>query len=162
MFKQTPVAFCLASGFFSGLAPKAPGTFGSLACLAFWLILSPSPALTASLALGFTLVGLWACAAILRQEQQAQNAWSTSGKDPQWIVIDEWAGLLIALIPVNPSSILQIACAFLLFRFFDVTKLGLVGKAELLPGAIGIMADDLVAGIAALCIFLFAQWAIPL
>lgn len=156
MFKQTPLAFCLASGFFSGLAPKAPGTFGSLGCLIFWLILVPTPMVTAALAASFTLIGIWACTKILKQQQNSET------KDPQWIVIDEWAGLLIALIPASPNNFLHVACAFLLFRFFDVSKLGPIGRAESLPGALGIMADDVVAGLAALCIFLFAQWAIPL
>lgn len=67
--------------------------------------------------------------------------------DPQFIVIDEWAGMSISLLYISPSNYLAVISAFLLFRFFDITKLGPVGWAENLPGAWGIMLDDVVAGI---------------
>ena len=73
--------------------------------------------------------------------------------DPQWIVIDEWAGLYLALVSLQPSEWGWIALGFLLFRLFDALKWGPIGAAEKLPGALGIMGDDIVAGaLTALCI----------
>jgi phosphatidylglycerophosphatase A len=73
-----------------------------------------------------------------------------SAKDPQWIVIDEWAGLFVALIGVDARIFSQVVLAFVLFRIFDISKLGPIRAAERLPGAVGIMADDIVAGMCAL------------
>jgi phosphatidylglycerophosphatase A len=70
--------------------------------------------------------------------------------DPGWIVLDEWAGMSIALLGVNFQSSSQLLAAFAAFRFFDVVKPGPVRWAERLPGAVGVMADDLIAGLAAL------------
>jgi phosphatidylglycerophosphatase A len=67
--------------------------------------------------------------------------------DPQWIVIDEWAGLFVALAGLTPSNWTTAFVAFILFRVFDASKVGPVAWAEQLPGAYGVMADDLVAGI---------------
>ena len=102
------------------------------------------------MALATTLVGL----------VSAHVCVSGSGeKDPGWIVIDEWAGLFVALIGVNPASVWMVLSAFCFFRLFDVVKPGPVAWAERLPGAAGIMADDLVAGaLSALCVQ--AVWAL--
>ncbi|HMH34477.1 MAG TPA: phosphatidylglycerophosphatase A, partial [Puia sp.] len=68
------------------------------------------------------------------------------GKDNQRIVIDEWAGMCVALlwIPLFPRYILP---AFLLFRFFDIVKPLFIKKLEQLPGGWGVMFDDLLAGL---------------
>jgi phosphatidylglycerophosphatase A len=71
---------------------------------------------------------------------------SRSAKDPQWIVIDEWAGLFVALIGVDARNLWQVLLAVILFRVFDISKVGPIRSAERLPGAVGIMADDVVAG----------------
>ena len=66
--------------------------------------------------------------------------------DPSYIVIDEWVGQWVALsfIPVN----LNFAIAgFILFRFFDITKIGPVKYFEKIPGALGVMSDDIAAGL---------------
>ena len=75
-------------------------------------------------------------------------------KDPKEVVIDEFTGQFIALLAITSSNntndiILSMLLSFLLFRFFDITKLGPIKKFEKLPGGIGIMADDIVAGICA-------------
>lgn len=84
-----------------------------------------------------TVVGTVAVQVALRSERD---------KDPQWIVIDEWAGLFVALVGIVPTQLTQALMAFTLFRIFDASKIGPVGWAEKLPGQFGIMADDLVAG----------------
>ncbi len=73
-------------------------------------------------------------------------------KDPNEVVVDEFAGQFIAILGIidsnNISYILtSLLFSFVLFRFFDITKLGPIKKFEKLPGGIGIIADDLVAGL---------------
>jgi phosphatidylglycerophosphatase A len=74
--------------------------------------------------------------------------------DPQIIVLDEIVGLLWVFlgIPLTPTSM---TLGVLLFRFFDITKLGPIGWSEQLPGAFGIVIDDALAGIAARIILQF-------
>lgn len=142
---------CIASGFGSGYAPKAPGTVGSCAAVVLWLCVmflvqgGEDPLVTLEVtslaALVTALVGYFAVKSILPQQDS---------EDPQWIVIDEWAGMFIALIGVSPNSVAAILVAFIFFRVFDASKIWLVGHAERLSGATGIMADDLVAGFFAL------------
>jgi phosphatidylglycerophosphatase A len=69
--------------------------------------------------------------------------------DPSWVVIDEFAGQFIALLGLAHISLVGLLAAFVLFRFFDVTKLGPVGWADRQHGAFGIMADDVIAGVIA-------------
>ncbi len=133
------LAEVLATWFGCGLAPKAPGTVGSLGALPLHIGLRLLPPLPhAAAVVGITVVGTWAAqrVAVLRQEE-----------DPQRVVIDEVAGVLIAMGLVRRRSLKTQAMAWLLFRAFDITKPGPVGAAEKLkPAGVGIMADDLVAG----------------
>jgi phosphatidylglycerophosphatase A len=71
---------------------------------------------------------------------------SDGSKDPQWIVIDEWAGIFVALIGTEASRFWHVLLAVVLFRIFDISKVGPIRRAEALPGAVGVMADDVVAG----------------
>jgi phosphatidylglycerophosphatase A len=144
MFKSAvrSVVKWLCSGCGSGYALKVPGTCGSLAALIFWWLLSDLEILQTfseqvALALITTVVGTIAVGVVLRGEQD---------DDPQWIVIDEWAGLFVALLGVAPTQLGHVVAAFILFRVFDGSKIGPVGWAERLPRQFGIMADDLVAG----------------
>ena len=79
---------------------------------------------------------------------------SNESKDPKEVIIDEFIGQFIALIFI-PNSVLGLLLSFLLFRFFDITKLYPVNKAEKIPGAIGVLADDIVAGLMAAGIIIF-------
>ncbi len=142
------LAVFVCSGFGSGYSPKAPGTAGSAAALIFWYGLkSQVPHLEwfadAAIAVVITLTGLIAVATVVGRG---------SSDDPQWIVIDEWAGLFLALVGINIHQVGAFIVAFVSFRIFDATKLGPVGRAEGLPGAWGIMADDIVAGAMAACV----------
>jgi phosphatidylglycerophosphatase A len=69
--------------------------------------------------------------------------------DPGWIVVDEIAGQMIALLALHKISLIGVALAFALFRLFDISKPGPIGWADRQGGAAGIMADDLLAGVAA-------------
>lgn len=68
-------------------------------------------------------------------------------KDDSRIVIDEFVGFLVACTGVNISDISILLVSFLLFRIFDIFKFGMIGKLQKLPGGLGIMMDDIVAGI---------------
>ncbi len=125
----------IASGFGSGYAPRAPGTVGSLVALAVGaLILWQAPAALPGAILLASVGGLWAVTA------------GRVGADPGWVVIDEFAGLWMALLPLRHPSPLGLLAAFLLFRLLDITKPGPVGWADRQHSPAGIMADDLIAG----------------
>jgi phosphatidylglycerophosphatase A len=83
-----------------------------------------------------TVIGVLACTRV-------EAEW---GKDPSRVVIDEVAGVLVSLIS-RPAGLREVLAAFLLFRFFDIVKPPPVNKLETLPGGLGIMADDIAAGI---------------
>ena len=152
------IAKTIASGFGSGFSPKAPGTAGSLVALPIGVLLAISGQLGWGVLLCI-LLGWLSVVVCLRQSSSEVRAGSSEKIDPQWIVIDEWAGLWIAMLPLDStlSGILldlsptlswwQPIVAFLLFRLFDITKPGPVKRVEQLPGATGIMADDLLAGL---------------
>lgn len=137
------IAAWISSGFGSGYASVIPGTFGSAAALIFWWllfkigVLSSLESQVALIAITM-VVGTAAVGIAVRGE---------SSSDPQWIVIDEWAGLFIALIGLEPTQWIPVSVAFVAFRIFDGTKIGPVGWAEKLPREHGIIGDDIVAGV---------------
>ncbi|NDC38547.1 MAG: phosphatidylglycerophosphatase A [Proteobacteria bacterium] len=152
---SSALAHSIATGLGSGCAPFLPGTFGSAAAATIWLgitALCSAPLRTvAMLLLTVTLlVGVPAVATVLRGERST---------DPGFVVIDEWAGmfLVFALLPVTTR--MEVFLAFLLFRLFDITKPGPVRWAESFPGAWGVMADDLVAGVMAAAGLFALQYA---
>ncbi len=132
-------AMIIATWFGCGLSPKAPGTIGSLGALPVaWAILFyfgwPWLAVAAVAA---TVIGILATAAVLRR---------SAVKDPSFVVIDEVAGQWIALLPAGLDPVLFIA-AFLAFRLFDIWKPWPISWADrAVPGALGVMLDDLIAG----------------
>lgn len=127
----------LATGGGSGYAPVASGTVGSAVGLGLWLaLIRLSPAGYALACAGVVLVGIWA----------AGRAERLLGKhDDGRITIDEIAGMLISLawLPARPEVA---GLGFVLFRIFDIWKPFPARRAEQLPGGLGVMADDLVAG----------------
>ncbi len=144
----------LATWFYSGKSPKAPGTCGSLATLPFVYALAHfyGTYAVATFALIVTLIGI----PVAEKYARALNK-----KDPGQIVIDEVAGQSIALIFAG-TNLLLFACAFLLFRLFDISKPWIVGWADKkLNGGIGIMLDDVFAGMfAAVLIYLLAVYVL--
>lgn len=140
------IASFISSGLGSGYSPKAPGTFGTVAAALAWLGMSWAGVLSSSLshivcAGVVILVGTGAIRMSLRSEGSSEGC-----QDPQWIVIDEWAGLFVALIGTEASRLWHVLLAVVLFRIFDISKVGPIRRAEALPGAVGVMADDVVAG----------------
>jgi len=143
----------LAFGFGSGLAPKAPGTFGTLAALPLWLAAAslPLPAYLAVTALMF-LAGVWLCG---RCEE------ILGIQDHSGIVWDEFVGLFIAL-AAAPVSWGAVAAGFLLFRLFDVLKPWPIAWLDRrVHGGLGIMLDDAVAGVFAwVCLFALLRFGL--
>jgi phosphatidylglycerophosphatase A len=140
----------IASGGGIGRIRYAPGTAASLAALligavALWI----DHRLLALLVIVTCVVGTWAV-----HETGEQD-------DPGWIVVDEFAGQWIAMLGLGHISVYGLLAAFVLFRVFDIVKLGPVGWADRKDGAIGVMADDVVAGLIAAAVLFIATIAIP-
>jgi phosphatidylglycerophosphatase A len=136
------IAAFISSGLGSGYAPKAPGTFGTVAAALAWLGMSWAGVLSSSLShIVFAAIVIVVGTAAIRLSLRSDGS-----KDPQWIVIDEWAGIFVALIGTDASRLLHVLLAVVLFRIFDISKVGPIRRAEALPGAVGVMADDVVAG----------------
>lgn len=157
------ISYILSTGLYSGKSPKAPGTVGTICFILLWIsfhLLVPSSSLTLDIAIALTLIlcGTISSQVVLTElKKNNANTKSEAHIDPKWIVIDEWAGQSIALLGISVLQPELIALSFILFRFFDISKLGPIRKAEELPGAIGIMADDIVAGLITLGIISFIQ-----
>ena len=138
----------LTSCFGLGLLPVAPGTFGSLPPVVLYMTLRYLSSDT--VCIGAMVVCLLAGLAITVICSPAVIA-ATGKKDPGQIVSDEVAGQSVALLGVcliGPKEIcLPAAAAFGLFRLFDITKPWPCRRLEKLPAGIGIVADDIAAGI---------------
>ena len=131
------MAFVVASVFGAGYAPVAPGTAGSLVtAVAIWLL--PFNPMRMAITLGVViLVGLWAGSRVERV---------LGRKDPGLIVIDEVAGMLCSML-LLPRTLPVLVTAFLLFRLFDVWKPFPARESQALTGGMGVMVDDLIAGL---------------
>jgi len=126
-----------------GFMRPGPGTWGSAAVLP---VAWAGPGAAALLALLLLALGLWA----LRRLPEA-------GADPGWVVIDEGAGMALALAAVAEPG-WQVALAFALFRLFDIWKPGPVGWLDRQKGPAGVMADDIAAGAMAGVVLLALPW----
>lgn len=138
-----PVQF-LALGFGSGLAPKAPGTFGTLAAIPLFLLFSGlSPLTMAAVIIIMSVAGVYIC---------GKAAEDVGVHDHPAIVWDEIVGYFITMFMV-PVSIQTVIVGFVLFRIFDILKPWPISLADKkLSGGFGIMFDDILAGIFALLI----------
>ncbi len=143
-----PVHF-LAFGFASGLAPKAPGTIGTLVAIIPYVFLSqlPLPAYLLVLILSFTL-GIYLC---------GESARLLGVHDHGGIVWDEFVGFWITML-VAPPGVLWMLLGFVLFRLFDILKPFPIDYFDKhLGGGLGIMVDDAIAGsFAWICLQLIA------
>lgn len=141
------MAFALASVFGAGYAPVASGTVGSLVtAVAIWLL--PLTPLRIAVALAAVVViGIWAGSRVERV---------LGRKDPGVIVIDEVAGMLLSMV-LLPRTLPVLATAFLLFRIFDIWKPFPARESQALSGGMGVMMDDLIAGLYALVLVMGAR-----
>ncbi len=129
----------IASGFGSGLSPVAPGTAGSLAALVVYLPLAQQPlAVQAGIIAAVFLIGTWAADRMSRE---------LGVHDHGGIVIDEFVGLWLALLACPPTW-WALALGFGLFRLFDILKPPPIGWLDRrVEGGLGIMLDDVIAGV---------------
>jgi phosphatidylglycerophosphatase A len=138
----------VATFFGIGRMHPGPGTWGSAATVMLWAAVAYglAPSLRAPVAVAIavlvTLIGIPAATHVAR---------GSGVKDPQFVVIDEVAGQLIALIAV-PLSWKTFLAGFILFRGFDIVKPAPVRQLEALPEGAGIMLDDVAAGLYALAV----------
>jgi phosphatidylglycerophosphatase A len=143
------VAWVLATWFGSGLSPIAPGTAGSLGAIPLYVMLirggRPTVAVAALLT---TVVGVWASTRVARRLER---------KDPQVVVIDEVAGMLVTMLPFDSFSLRGLLVGFVLFRLFDAIKPWPIRKLERLPEGWGIVLDDIAAGAVSAALLLVLQ-----
>ena len=146
---RAPQWATLTATFFGiGRLHPGPGTWASVATVAAWAalacVLPPALRTPAAITLAalITLIGIPAATRVAR---------ATGGKDPQFVVIDEVAGQLIALIAV-PLTWKTFLAGLILFRAFDIIKPPPVRQLENLPEGTGIVLDDVAAGILALAV----------
>lgn len=143
----------VATGLGMGYAPVAPGTAGSLLGLALvwvlwrwgghWTVLGG--------AVGVALLGWWSAGVAATRLGQP---------DPGPVVVDEIAGQMLSLLFLIPTSLTLIS-GFLMFRLFDIWKPFPIRRLERLPGASGIMADDLMAAVYANLLQRALIWGLP-
>jgi len=136
----------LFTAFYSGYSPVAPGTMGTLVAMIIYitenLVFSNIDPIKLNIFnFIFLLIIIYPS---IKLADYAEKFYKT--KDPQQVVIDEvlgyWTGVLFI-----PFSFSYAVIAFILFRFFDITKLFPINSSESLPGGFGIIMDDIIAGI---------------
>jgi phosphatidylglycerophosphatase A len=136
----------------TGLIQPAPGTWGTLGALPFGVVIlmfGGIPVLLGATLIVF-LLGLWSAGHFERMVRE---------KDSGMVVIDEVVGMWVALIPIALTP-LSIGLAFILFRFFDILKPWPIGWLDKkLRGPMGVMLDDVMAGIYAALILMGLHYA---
>jgi phosphatidylglycerophosphatase A len=132
------VAWTLATWFGCGLVPRAPGTMGALGAIPLYLLVAQGGRLAVvAAAAAITAIGVWASSVVARE---------LGKKDPQIVVIDEVAGMLLTMTPVAAASWPAVVVGFVAFRVLDMTKPWPIRRIEGLPGGWGIVLDDVAAG----------------
>ena len=136
--KRVPlIHIIIATGFGSGFSPFAPGTAGALLATLIWLALSCAVSPTLLLIITALLIGIFTIAGI-RSANAVEPIW---GEDPSRVVVDEMVGVWIPLLAAPAGN------------------LG-IRKMEYLKGGVGVMMDDILAGIYSLILLIVARWLI--
>ena len=148
---RNPLQF-LAFGFGSGLSPWAPGTAGTVAAMPLYLLMAELNLLHYSLVIVLTaLVGIWFCGAASRQ---------LGVHDHPGIVWDEFVGFWITMWAL-PNEWLWIVAGFIVFRIFDIVKPWPISVLDRrVHGGLGIMLDDMLAGVLACITLHIALWLV--
>ncbi len=148
---RKPMQF-LAFGFGSGLSPKAPGTAGTLVAIPLYLLIADLSLLHYSLVIVVTsLLGIWICGVASRQLKV---------HDHPGIVWDEFVGYWITMWAV-PGDWMWIIAGFVAFRVFDIVKPWPVSVLDKrVGGGLGIMVDDMLAGVMACITLHVAMWVV--
>ena len=143
---------CIVTMLYIGRIPLAPGSWASLAAVILWLNIfnNLNYLLLPIISVILFFIGTYFSHLALK---------TTNKKDPSFIVVDEWVGqwITFSFLPVNYTIAIL---GFLLFRFFDISKVGPVKYFEKFPGAWGVMADDIIAGILSMVSLLLIQYYI--
>jgi phosphatidylglycerophosphatase A len=141
------IARFIGTGAYTGYAPVVPGTFGTLPGIAlsplFASLCARSPVLYVLALFAAIVVAIWAAGVVVQQEQLS---------DPQIVVVDEVVGYLLAVAFLPHLTVGVTVAAFLAFRVFDIIKPFPGRRLEHLPGGLGVVADDLWAGILAFAV----------
>ena len=158
----------IGTGFGSGFWPWGPGTAGALLATLIWfgcssllvdaawveaLPVSADSALvllTVLLVLLFQVLGIWAA-------NKLEPFW---GEDPSRVVVDEMVGVWIALLAAPAGHVWYGVAAFVLFRFFDIVKPFGVRHMEKMGGGVGVMMDDVLAGMYSFFVLYLVRYAI--
>jgi phosphatidylglycerophosphatase A len=151
---MTRLAVFLSSAGYAGFVPFAPGTVGSIVGLGVYALLRwahATPLAEALVIVALTAIGVWSATVAERH---------FGLDDPGPVVIDEVAGMLISL-AFTSAGWTGALTGFVLFRLFDIVKPYPAGRFERLPGGLGIMADDVMAGIYANLALRALLWAAP-
>lgn len=148
---RNPIHF-LAFGLGSGAAPKAPGTFGTLAAIPIWYLFNDWALIPYLLLMLVTfLLGCWLC---------GKTSEDLGVHDHGGIVWDEFVGLWITFIAL-PAGLEWVVFGFVMFRLFDIWKPWPIGWADRrVSGGLGIMLDDLLAGLMALGVVQAVNYAV--
>jgi len=153
-FLSAHPAHLIAFGFGSGLAPKAPGTFGTLlGWPLFWLVAAAAPDLPNRIVLIIAafLLGVWAC---------GRSGRALGVADHGGMVWDEIVAFALVLL-FTPAGWLWTAAAFALFRLFDILKPWPIRLADArLKNGFGVMFDDLLAALYAIAVIKGLQWLV--
>ena len=144
----------IGTGFGSGFSPVAPGTAGALLATLMWwglgLVVNPLMQLwlTVAAILLFTVAGVWAA-------HRLEPYW---GEDPSRVVVDEMVGVWLPLLAAPCGSWVYALAAFALFRLLDIFKPLGIRRMEELPHGVGVMMDDILAGVYAFILLIAARW----
>jgi len=126
--------------FYSGLLPKAPGTWGTIAGAAVGVLILKYLGLQ-TLFLAMILITIIAINEINKEEKLSGD------HDQSWIVIDEVAGIWLAM-SMSGATMIQIILSVIFFRVFDIWKPSVIGRIDReVKGGLGVMGDDLLAGV---------------
>jgi phosphatidylglycerophosphatase A len=148
------LGFLIATWFGCGLVPVAPGTVGSLAALVIAIVLhlnsGAGPGTFLLLAAVLLLPGIWAADVVAKRQNR---------KDPSIVVVDEVIGQWITLAGASTLNWKSWLLSFIIFRLLDIWKPPPARQFESLAGGLGIVADDVMAGVyGALAIFLLDRF----
>jgi len=127
----------IATVFFIGYFPFAPGTLASAFAMAILWIFNPSDVVILSILITSLILGT------ISSEKVAKEY---NSKDPSYVVIDEFVGYLTAVVFL-PLNWQVLVAGFILFRFLDILKPPPLRQAEKIGGGLGIMLDDFLSGI---------------
>ena len=150
MTLRTRAGLAIATALGAGYSPIAPGTAGSAVGLLLWIALPKILWFQMAVIAVVTVVGVWS---------GTVAAEHFGREDPGQVVIDEVAGMMITVL-LNPFvGPMWALVAFLLFRAADIVKPYPIDDLQRLPGGLGVMADDVLAGVYANLVLRLCIWA---